>query len=248
MSKKNGIYLIANIANNKVYIGQSTQLPTRLIQHRSDLKYNRHHNQHLQNSYNKYDIGAFCMGIIRYCPKEQLDFWERYYIRLFDSDNPNKGYNKEGGGHKKKNVPLETRKRISKSLKGHDVSLETRKKISESQKGHDVSLETRKKMSESLKGPNNPNFGKTLSLEERKNVSRSLTVTGFYSVHKINEKKRKQGFTWGYVYKVDNKKKRIKSIDLLKLKNKVKAKGLPWGVIDNEKAQQSLELNAKWHP
>ena len=125
---------------------------------------------------------------------------------------------------------------------GKTHSAETRKKISEANKGKapwnkgkTPSEETRKKISESLKG-------KTHSTETRKKISEARNTTGFYRVSKHNNN-CKQGFSWCYTYQ----NKEISRVNILKLKDKVEAQDLPWEIIDEEKAQKSLELNNKYH-
>ena len=49
-----------------------------------------------------------------------------------------------------------------------------------------------------------------------------------------------QGFIWSYDYKVDGKKKTITSVDLNKLKEKIRNKGLDWIVVNEEQAKLSL--------
>ena len=49
-----GIYKITNLKNNKGYIGQSTDIKTRWINHKRELRNNIHRNPHLQNAFNKY--------------------------------------------------------------------------------------------------------------------------------------------------------------------------------------------------
>jgi predicted GIY-YIG superfamily endonuclease len=45
-----GIYSIRNMVNNKLYIGSSTYVQKRLVEHRRCLKNNIHTNQHLQHA------------------------------------------------------------------------------------------------------------------------------------------------------------------------------------------------------
>lgn len=89
-----GIYKITNLKNNKIYIGSSSNLKQRLRQHRSFLKLNEHCNKHLQSSYNKYGIENFKFEILETTEEQNLESKEEYYIKLFDSTNNKKGYNK----------------------------------------------------------------------------------------------------------------------------------------------------------
>ena len=56
MRKNNtiGIYCIENTINNKKYIGQSVEIENRWSKHRSELNKNKHDNDYLQKSWNKY--------------------------------------------------------------------------------------------------------------------------------------------------------------------------------------------------
>ena len=96
--------------------------------------------------------------------KEQADYWEKYYIQLWDCTNPSKGYNitPRGNGERHK-LSEETKKKLSEINKGRVLTEEWKKKISDAQKGikrgpnkkllgHSVSEETRKKISEKTKG------------------------------------------------------------------------------------------------
>lgn len=53
MKQQSGIYCIT--INSKQYIGSSINIKKRLIQHKSDLKNNKHCNPYLQNAFNKYN-------------------------------------------------------------------------------------------------------------------------------------------------------------------------------------------------
>lgn len=242
-----GIYKITNTANGKVYIGQSIRLSQRLNDHYLALKNNYHSNQHLQNAYNKYG-DVFEMKIIVFCDDElELDALERFYIAYYDSMNPEKGYNKETGGHFSKHLSEETRQKLSESHKGKTLSKETRKKLSEANKrenhynwGKTLSEETKKKISEAQKG-------KTPSEETRKKLSKARNTTGFYRVAKHKNSRIKQGFSWVYKYYQDGKHISIYSTNLHKLKEKILSQNLEWEIIDEQKAKQSLELNNKYH-
>ena len=54
MTKIIGTYKIINKKTQKYYYGSSKNIYVRIIQHKSQLKNNKHHCVYLQNSYNKY--------------------------------------------------------------------------------------------------------------------------------------------------------------------------------------------------
>ena len=80
-----GIYAIVNKLNNKVYVGQSINIRSRLTKHKWELNKNIHHNPHLQYAWNKY--GEDCFDFITLCEttEEKLDEMEQYYIFAFDA-------------------------------------------------------------------------------------------------------------------------------------------------------------------
>ena len=160
------------------------------------------------------------------------------------TNNPMYGKTGENSPRYGKTLSEETRKKISESMKGKTLSEETRKKMSEAHKGENNhmygkthSLETRKKMSEAKKG-------KTRSEETRKKISKSMkaqNTTGFYRVSKQKKSTCKQGFMWRYQYPYKSTKKSIYSTNLKKLEKKVKTQSLPWQIVNENKARQSLK-------
>ncbi|TXG82357.1 MAG: hypothetical protein E6R13_05105 [Spirochaetes bacterium] len=86
MQLNSGIYKITNIVNNKFYIGSSTELNKRRVQHFCDLKAGRHKNLKLQYSYNKYGKDSFKFEILATCPHEYLMKLEQWFI---DNQLPN---------------------------------------------------------------------------------------------------------------------------------------------------------------
>jgi len=100
MSKIIGIYKITNIINNKVYIGQSKDIDTRLRGHKSTLKANTHFNIHLQRAYNKYGINSFTYDIQEECSEDVINNRESYWIEFYNSMDRFHGYNIDYGGNK----------------------------------------------------------------------------------------------------------------------------------------------------
>lgn len=95
-------------------------------------------------------------------------------------------------------------------------------------KGNKLSDETRQKLSKSHMGKKNHFYGKKHTDKSKIKISKNKNTTGYFRVYKSKEKGCKNGFRWVYRYKEQGKQKSIKSVDLKKLEEKVKAKGLKW--------------------
>ena len=91
-----GIYRIKNLINNKIYIGESIDLDSRLSNHKSALKTGHHINKHLQSAYNKYGEDNFEFKIIELCDTSVRFEKEIYWIAFYDSFY--NGYNMTIGG------------------------------------------------------------------------------------------------------------------------------------------------------
>lgn len=162
--KTSGIYKITNKINNKVYIGQTKNLKSRIQRHLYDFKNNKHPNIYLYNSMRKHGIENFDVEIIFQgnFNQNELNDLEIDLIRLYNSNDKRFGYNMtEGGdgisGLKRSEI---TKQKISKSKKGKKRTEEHNKNLKEafekiifkSQKGKFVSLQTRQKQSNAQKG------------------------------------------------------------------------------------------------
>jgi hypothetical protein len=65
------------------------------------------------------------------------------------------------------------------------------------------------------------------------NMSNSTNTTGYFRVSKTKCKSCNQGFLWRYQYCDENgKTKSITAVDIKKLKEKVKSKGLLWRKLE----------------
>ncbi len=152
-----GIYLITNLANGKVYVGQSIRIEARFDQHRSSLKSGYHENSHLQRAYNFYGADSFKFDILEECTLDVIDNRERHWINYYNSTNRDFGYNIEDGGSFNKSLSEETKKKLSASKTGKSNgphTEETKRKIGEKNKGNTAFLgrthseETKRRMSE----------------------------------------------------------------------------------------------------
>lgn len=134
--KKIGIYCIKNTVNNKVYIGSSKNIQQRFRQHKHQLLHNIHGNKHLNSSANNYGIDNFIFYILEECGIDSLIDKESFYITLYNSLNPNYGYNKatnisNTSGYK---WSEESKKRFSEKCKGRKLSEEHKRNIGFSSK------------------------------------------------------------------------------------------------------------------
>lgn len=163
-----GIYKITNLINNKCYVGQSTNIERRLINHKNMLKYDNHKNIHLQRSVNKYGLENFSFDIIETLNEENYDLLnekEIFYIKEYKSMYNENGYNIECGGlNCKKSIESIKRATESRSKLFDDPNYI--KKISNIHKQIYV---------------NNPELGKEIS---NRNKLRMLDVN-FVNNHKL---------------------------------------------------------------
>lgn len=204
------VYKITNIVNNKIYIGQTIKsLKTRWSNHKSSSNCT-----YLKNAIKKYGESSFCIEELEVCESfEMLNEREKHYILLYDSTNPEKGYNLRSGGDS--SIPNEeTKKRMSiaqrkrgpmtdkqkVNMKG-PKSEEAKQRLRTIWVGRKHSEESKQKMRDNKKL--NPmsdeakenlrqiNLGKKLSEEQKQKIS--LAQTGKKRGPHSEETKRKIG-------------------------------------------------------
>ena len=253
-----GIYYYIDKKDNQiVYVGKDSNIDKkkRHREHLAPPKYNEQPiNRILQNNPDRYIYQV--LWEIDDCTDNHLNQMEIFYIKKYD---PQFNFTEGGEGTTGYKHSEESRKKMSESQKGkvpwnkgkiNVYSEETRKRMSEVKKGkapwnkgkiNVYSEETRKKMSKSKKGENHPMYGKTHSEETRKKISESRNTTGFYRVTKQKDNNCKKGFMWRYLYPYKSTRKSIYSTNLKKLEKKVKAQNLPWQIVNENKARQSLK-------
>ena len=102
-----GIYLIRNKINNKIYIGQSTDIYRRWMEHKRSaqpekykIKSLRDSNAPIHLAMQKYGIENFEISLLEKCKKEYLNDREKYWIKILQSNNKEIGYNITSGGQK----------------------------------------------------------------------------------------------------------------------------------------------------
>lgn len=103
--KKNkicGIYILESLIKDKwfggKYVGQSTDIKQRKISHLKELKTNNHENKKLQRYYNKYGKDSLKFTFLMECSENELNFWEKWWIKSFDSYKTKYNFNLTKGG------------------------------------------------------------------------------------------------------------------------------------------------------
>jgi group I intron endonuclease len=172
-----GIYCIRNLINGKRYIGWASDIAERFWNHKWALRNNKHSNNYLQRSWNKYTEKNFIFEIIEEYPLvlETLRLMEIYFIAYYDSFVADgKGYNLTRGGEGNLGwIPAkESIEKMRVSHLGKISSEEQRKKqsIALSGKNHPFygmhrTEEQKRKQSEKMSGENHPLWGTTHSPE-----------------------------------------------------------------------------------
>lgn len=192
-----GIYQIINLVNGKIYVGSAKNLARRQRQHWHELRYNKHQNRYLQNSWNKHKEENFNFEVLQTVkdPKSLISceqfFMDRlcctdrkYGYNISPSAQSNLGFKQSNSAKKKlskahtgKKLSDEHRKNITKALMGNKYLLgrkmpkDTKDKISNSLKKTLDNPTVRKEMSVRMSGKNNHFYGKKLSKEHKLKLS-----------------------------------------------------------------------------
>lgn len=174
-----GIYVIYNLKNKNVYVGQTKmKFQKRYWHHVWKLNNNQHDNQYLQNAWNKYGADSFAFRPIKYldsnAPQSLYDELEEQEIAH---------YKKRGGCYNILNNG--TRKNLK-------CSEETKRLIGEKNRinmlGKKHSEETKRRMSEARKGKYYTRYRKTNSTndDDVKKI-KTMLVAGVKSKDIVNE-------------------------------------------------------------
>lgn len=192
------VYKTTNLINNKIYIGV----------HKSKRKKYLGSGKILKQAIKKYGKENFKCEIIEYCESEDEMFSrEKYWIKEYNSQNTDIGYNLHDGGlggfisKPFLNKKLSNEHKLNISLNHADVrgnknpmygkthTKDVRKKLSDLRLGKSLSIETRKKQSEKKCGENNnnskltPNIVKTIR-KEYENGAKTIDLANKYNVKK----------------------------------------------------------------
>lgn len=242
-----GIYKITRKDTGQMYVGLSEDIENRYHQHANG---NNIKSSRIDRAMVKYRADKFDLEIIEELPNDRALLMEReaYWVAHYNTYEDDFHYNLTPGGDfspmkipeiaakiSGENNPMknpEVAAKVSKAnsgenhpLFGRKHSQETKEKISKALSGRKCSREAKARMSKA-------HLGKKLSDEQKISISKTTNTSGYYRVLKNKNKKLKQGFTWAYNYYEDGKRKSIYSVDIKKLEEKVRAKGLKWLKFD----------------
>ena len=178
------IYVRPNLINGKKYVGLTTDLKKR--QSDWNCLTQPYAGPAINAARAKYGIEAFGFEILKECNDNELDYWEKYYIKELNTKAPY-GYNLTEGGE---------------GHNGYSPTEETRKKLSEANKGKHLSEETKDKISKSLKGIPNIKLSKpVLQIDQ-------LTDTIIAEYPSIREIERQLGYCKGIICQCCNGKQK----------------------------------------
>lgn len=113
------VYKITNTINNKIYIGVTTRtLDERWREHKNRVK---ERTSHLYSAFRKYGIENFTIEIIDDTAESQEELFEleKRYIKQYNSNNPDIGYNATIGGDGVKTIELDETKVIELYKQGN---------------------------------------------------------------------------------------------------------------------------------
>lgn len=165
MQNRWGVYMIQSKSKpERVYVGSSINIKTRLSDHKGDLKYGRHDNPKLQSHYDKYGGDDLEYSIIEcgdYVSLEHLLAREQIWFGRY--------------GFKTNDIPYFNILPITGSCKGVKRSEEAIRKNREVHTGLRRTSDVREKESRDRMGEGNPFFGKTHK-EETKQKQREAAL------------------------------------------------------------------------
>ena len=148
------IYMTTNLINGKIYIGQHQG-------RKFDPRY-LGSGKLLIKSINRYDKNNFIVEVLHKCDSfSMLNQKEIYYIKKYDSTNPDIGYNISFGGDvwmRGVKMSEETKEKNRRAHLGKKASEEAKEKNRQAQLGRKHSKSTREKMSISGKGKKHKKF------------------------------------------------------------------------------------------
>ena len=176
------VYKYTNLVNGKVYVGQTCQTLKARAQS-NGINYSQ--NPRFYKDIKEFGWDNFKGEIlIDNLNHFQADYYEAYYIKLYQSTDESFGYNISSGAH----TPIVDCVREILSEKAKERYKDPTKNPMYGKKHSEESL---KKMSEAKKGKNNPMYGVSMSKESIEKRKRTNEIRGYtYDKHKWTDEER----------------------------------------------------------
>ncbi|WP_346938184.1 NUMOD3 domain-containing DNA-binding protein [uncultured Clostridium sp.] len=173
------IYVIKNMVNKKVYVGQTT-IGFKARYDNTDW-WKKTHNTHLKSSVNKYGVENFEVieeFDIAYS-LEELNKKEIYWINFYNSNNRKYGYNKKEGGSRGKHS-IESIEKMKKAHFGAKLSKETKQKMSEVRKGKRLGKDNPMYGKNPLKFMSEDDYNKLMQIKSNNMIGENNPMHGAY--------------------------------------------------------------------
>lgn len=193
METKSYVYKVTNKLNNKVYIGKANDPQNRWKKHLYISKYGKKEYgfYYLHAAIIKYGKDNFSFEIIEECNNENDALnKEIYWIKYYNSNNREIGYNLTNGGEGVSGRKYTDEEKKIKSDYMHlywethihpciglHISSEHKEKISKANSGKILNNDTKIKISKANSGENNGNYNKIESSESRQNRGKKISET-----------------------------------------------------------------------
>lgn len=144
-----GIYTIENIITGKLYVGYTSNFRDRWDTHRRLLRKNKHNNEYLQASWNKYGEESFIFDILTECSSELLCSEEHYWCNVLNARDSDFGYNLKPTHPEGKNITSNcVREKLREKALGRKWSDEYKQLFRKIKLGKKQSKETVRKAAE----------------------------------------------------------------------------------------------------
>lgn len=208
-SRSAGVYEIRNTLNDKVYIGSSINVSSRLAAHRNHLKRGKHGSAHLQCSWDKYGSDAFKFKQLIVCSEKDILFYEQRIMDGYKANQREFGYNKRivvescagmklTDEHKAK-IAAKVPRGVNHQYYGVGLCAKAYQIAADMKRGKPMSAEQRAKQSAATKGKKkHPGFGEILSaarkgmkFSEQARRNMSIARTGMVQTREAKEHKGK---------------------------------------------------------
>jgi group I intron endonuclease len=250
--KEAGVYKLVCNHNDKIYIGKSFNIHQRLNRHKRDAEKLKNRG-YFQRAIIKHGWESFNFQVLEIFENfdkskdgSQLLEIEASYIRLYDSNNPEKGYNicEYSSDRTGLKCSDDTKAKMRKARMGYKCSDETKEKMRIANLGKRLSENTKEKMrnrivsSETKHKIRQSNLGKTMSDESKEKLSNSRIGIKFSKEHKeklsMGRKGKKLSDETKEKISMSRKGKKVSEETKEKIKNTMKKRFNRKEIINND--------------